>query len=87
MGFRHNVRMLVTLVGPSSWVVIAGGLPGVELPFARGRGLFAKRSSVSEKRPGSAALVGHEGRWATLADLVPISHRSASGAGTRSSAF
>ena len=51
MGFRHNVRMLVTLVGPSSWVVIAGGLPGVELPFARGRGLFAKRSSVSEKRP------------------------------------
>ena len=34
--------------------------------------LFAKRSSLTGKRPGLAALVGREGRWVTLAGLVPI---------------
>ena len=38
----------------------------------RSEDLFAKKSSVKGKRPGLAALVGHEGRWATLAGLVPI---------------
>ena len=32
----------------------------------RSEDLFAKRSSVSGKGPGLAALVGQEGRWATL---------------------
>ena len=37
------------------------------------RGLFCKKvfRSVMGKRPGLAALVGHEGRWVTLAGLVP----------------
>ena len=38
----------------------------------RSEDLFAKKSSVTGKRPGLAALVDHEGRWATLAGLVPI---------------
>ena len=33
-----------------------------------------KRASVSGETPGLAALVGHEGRRATLAGLVPVSH-------------
>ena len=42
----------------------------------RSEDLFAKKSSVTGKRPGLAALVDHEGRWATLvAGLVPSAPR------------
>ena len=43
----------------------------------RSEALFAKRSSVTgkSKRPGLATLIGHVGRLASLAGLVPICTR------------
>ena len=53
-------------------ILARGGPTLATLIRPRSEDLFAKRSSVSGKTPGLAALVGHEGRWATLAGLVPI---------------
>ena len=52
-----------------------GGPNLATLVRPRSEDLFAKRSSVTGKTPGLAALVGHQGRWVSLAGLVPICPR------------